>query len=60
MPSSQLKQFLLASTVLGKVRILVEKLLNFNTIIRATQVTAKRTDSATSCQMHIVSDTNSG
>jgi len=36
MPTSQLKQFLLASTVLGKVYNLVEKLLNFNKIIPAT------------------------
>jgi len=36
MPTSQLKQFLLASTVLGKVYILVEKLLDFNKIIPAS------------------------
>ena len=41
MPTSQLKQFLLASTVLGKVCILVEKLLDFNTIIPATSGDSK-------------------
>jgi len=40
-PTSQLKQFLLASTVLGKVYNLVEKLLDFNKIIPATSGDSK-------------------